>query len=351
MRGLRLALSGLAGFLVATFGAPVAQATPQFSNFSQPGYDGLGCSARSQSDWHAEIERYGDSRRDSSILTGLGRALVCVGDYPAAIKALSDAVDADPTNEIAVEWRGLCYLFAGSWDNAIADFDRALALQSSGRGIVVLHIDRAIAQRAKGDLAAALADYTQALAMDPDNAAAFNDRGVLYKKVHDPAHALADFNKAIDLNWREIAPFINRGAIYIAMGDLDHALADYEQAISLDASSPDGFSGRCAVRVLKGADLDKALADCNTALTLSPHDSSALSNRAIVYIRVSRYSDAIADAEGALRVEPDNVWALVAHGIALIRTGRADAGQRDLDAARKIDAAEVDSLSSHGIRA
>jgi serine/threonine-protein kinase len=49
--------------------------------------------------------------------------------------------------------------------------------------------------------------------------------------------ALADFNQAIQLNPNDAKSYTNRGLVYQAQGDYDKDLADDEQALLLDAKS------------------------------------------------------------------------------------------------------------------
>src|SRR5271170_6283914 len=49
---------------------------------------------------------------------------------------------------------------------------------------------------AKGDLDGALADYNHAIELDPKNAVAYDDRGLLKQNKGDNDGALADYNKA-----------------------------------------------------------------------------------------------------------------------------------------------------------
>jgi tetratricopeptide (TPR) repeat protein len=50
-----------------------------------------------------------------------------------------------------------------------------------------------------GRLGKALADYTQAIALDPKEAFAYYNRGLLYQKRGERDAAIADFQKARDL--------------------------------------------------------------------------------------------------------------------------------------------------------
>ena len=70
------------------------------------------------------------------------------------------------------------------------------ALLNSGRyqagNLAILHHDRGMASRAKGDLAAALGDFSEAIKLNPDYARSFSDRGAVRFAQHDLDGAIAD---------------------------------------------------------------------------------------------------------------------------------------------------------------
>ena len=61
------------------------------------------------------------------------------------------------------------------------------------------YIDQGNARADQGDLAGAIADYTQALTFDPQYANAYYNRGGAHATEGDKAGAVADFRKAADL--------------------------------------------------------------------------------------------------------------------------------------------------------
>src|SRR5262249_26068668 len=97
----------------------------------------------------------------------------------------------------------------------------------------VEHTDRGDAYYAKGDYERAIADYTQAVALDPNYFAAYFNRASSYAAAGDLDQAIAGYTEAIRLSPLDVSPVINRGMIYKRKGEYDLAIADYNKAKKL----------------------------------------------------------------------------------------------------------------------
>jgi lipoprotein NlpI len=131
---------------------------------------------------------------------------------------------------------GVSHLQQGEYDQAIRDFDRALALQP---GLVVAWRNRGQAHKAKGDYERALADYEQAIVFAPSDARLYNERGTAYAGMSDFPNAMADFNRAIALKPDQEAAIKNRGRINFVLGNFAQAAADLQRGLSLDSADAD----------------------------------------------------------------------------------------------------------------
>lgn len=164
------------------------------------------------------------------------------------------------------------------------------------------YYNRAVRHHEDGDLTRALADYNQALSLNPKYGDAYNNRGSIYKDKGDLDRALADFNQALNLNPKDAIPYCNRGNVYIDKGDLDRALADINQALSLNPKYANAYNLRGNVYKDKG-DLDRALADINQALSLNPRSGHAYDSRGSVYYDKGDLDRALADFNQALSLD------------------------------------------------
>jgi tetratricopeptide (TPR) repeat protein len=169
-----------------------------------------------------------------------------------------------------------------------------------GLNLAVSYSNRGIAYFNQGEFDRAIADYNQALTLNPKSAAAYNNRGNAYNTKHDYDRAIADYSEAIILDPKYAAPHNGRGNVYNDQHEFDRAIADYNDAITLDPKNALAFNGRGLAYAHKG-ELDPAIADYNQALTLEPKYLQAVYNRALAY-----KGKAIADFREIIAREPNN---------------------------------------------
>src|SRR5262247_2023572 len=106
--------------------------------------------------------------------------------------------------------------------------------QRSQKELASYFNSRGLAYRTKGDFDRAIADFDEAIRLEPKNALLFNARGVAYSAKRDYGRAMADFDEAIRLEPKGAAAFLNnRGLARHSMNDYDGAIADFDEVIRL----------------------------------------------------------------------------------------------------------------------
>ena len=167
----------------------------------------------------------------------------------------------------AYESRCAAYNDGKASDYAIADCTQAILREPTARG----HSNRGNAYYVKGDNDKAIADYSEAIRLNPKDAAVFSHRGSAYlaKGQHD--RAIADYSQAIQLDPKDATAFNNRGNAYYANGEHERAIADYNQVIQIDPKNARSYLNRGLANLYLGASA-KAQADLNQASALDPND-------------------------------------------------------------------------------
>jgi len=137
----------------------------------------------------------------------------------------------------AYEGRGRIALRHGDFRRAIADFDEAIHLNPNRAS---LYRDRALARRQNGDLALAIEDYDEAIAHDPKLAAPYHQRGLALAATGDLDRAILSYNTAVRLDPTDAQARLDRGLAFLARGQAADARADFEAALALPSGKDAG---------------------------------------------------------------------------------------------------------------
>ena len=227
---------------------------------------------------------------------------------------------------IAYYSRGLAYYDKGDDDRAIAEFNEAIRLDPK---FAYAYSSRGLAYDHKGDLGHADPDYNEAIRLDPKYAQAYFNRGNAYYQKGDDDRAIADYSEAIRLDPKYAYAYNNRGTAYDRQGDDDRAIADYNDAIRLDPKFAQAYSSRGLTYYQKG-DLDHAIADYGEAIRLDPKYAYAYNNRGNAYYHKHDENRAISDYNEAIRLDPKYAQAYFNRGVANLYAGSLPKALADL---------------------
>ena len=217
----------------------------------------------------------------------------------------SYVISKEPEVSFAYYGRGLAYYEMGRTDQALEDYNKAIALDP--------YYSKAYATRGfvfdkLGHLEKAMADYDKAISLSPEEAQAYNNRGVIFEKMERYDKAIEDYDKVIELDPGKAQSYNNRGVVFEKMGRYDKAVEDYDRAISLNPSNADVYFNRGNAHDEMGR-YDKAIADYDKAISLNPRDSQAYNNRGSLFEKIGQLDKAIADYDKALALNPSNAEA------------------------------------------
>jgi tetratricopeptide (TPR) repeat protein len=90
----------------------------------------------------------------------------------------------------------------------------------------------------------ALNAYDKAIELNPDNASAYNNRGLAYDHLDKNDLAIADYKKAIELNPKYGDAFNNLGKTFSKLEDYKRAILYYDRAIELNRKDADAYYNR-----------------------------------------------------------------------------------------------------------
>lgn len=200
----------------------------------------------------------------------------------------------------------------------------------TGADIIWALFNRALAYEAKRD-AQAITDLNEAIKRDPRHAKLFYERGRFYSGiVDDVASALRDFDQALALDPNYADARVYRAGIRRRTGDYDGAIEDFTAALAVGDDARIHVARAGAYRA-KG-DYAHAIADYDEALTLAPGRIAFIDSRGQLSFSMAHYAAAAADFTSVLDFDTGSAAAALWLYLARARGGDEAAAKADLAA-------------------
>ena len=198
------------------------------------------------------------------------------------------------------------------------------------------YIERGISREASSQLEMALADFSNAVELDPSNPLTWKLRGAVYYRLEHYQKAISDLTKAIELDPSRPEPYLYRGNAYGEMDMFSNAIADFNRA--REAENGDYFENlkQTHKAILEGA-FQEALARATSAIDERPNDSIAHTYRGIALHGISRFGQAVDAFNIANTIDPDNPAIMFDRGLSNLAQSRPSDAVSDFSSALSLD--------------
>lgn len=195
-----------------------------------------------------------------------GCNLLQQNQFSEAADFLQGAIERDSTFQAAYKLAIAARILAGEMEKAwpihqvyASKFDLN-STDLSMSGLIRQHL---------GQTEEAKADHDAAVAMDPQNSIARNNRGLLYLWQQLYSEALADFDIAISLDAEDAVAYCNRANVNILLDKPEAALPDIEYALEVRPGYAEAWR-TLGLYYEKSGDREKALEGYQKAKALHP---------------------------------------------------------------------------------
>lgn len=268
------------------------------------------------------------------------RAFQAIGDTTKALADFSTIIDKQKDDPDGYVTRGNYYLDLRQYDEAIADFDRASAIDPSNEWAIG---NRAMARVWKNDHAAATSDLDAAARINPANPVILRARGLMAQQKGDAAAAIKAYTDALKAEPESSFALGHRAEANFMAGQLDAALGDATEALKLEPSWTDLYLLRANIHRRRG-DLKATALEADRAISANSQDAHAYVVAANIYSASSREADAMRAFDRAIAIKPEAYTYLNRS----LRRPKTDlTGRRaDIDAALKLDPKNIETLSA-----
>jgi tetratricopeptide (TPR) repeat protein len=274
-------------------------------------------------------------------------AAVVVGDRYMSLQLWHDAVDAYTrayqlcrTDEAVrrtrtVEEASSSGAFDTSPKKIVVEESTQFAL-GAGRPAATL-LRRAKAWEALKDTRKALADFDEAVKLQPDAAKVIAGRGSLEMRMGMDKEALDDLTRAVRMAPRDAEILVARASFYSRKEKVQLALQDYDAAIEADPAAGEAYNGRGALRANAFGDLDKALLDVLKAVDLSPRDPGFRFNLGMLRLKNRMYLKSIEAFDASLDLKGPAARILERRAEAKFQLGDHVGAKLDIESALEKD--------------
>ncbi|MFK7922091.1 MAG: tetratricopeptide repeat protein [Bacteroidia bacterium] len=170
--------------------------------------------------------------KDSSHLTFFhkGLTLIKLGRPEDAKLAFEKAYQENPFHPQTLGYVGFYQLQVGDTKAAIANFNQALAIDSS---LLMIRLNRGTAYYKLGKLEKAIEDMEQVIAVEPFHPVCLSNLGLALCQVNRLEEGLAYLDQALSMAPNLAEAWYNRGLARYARGELQDAMDDFRKAKSL----------------------------------------------------------------------------------------------------------------------
>ena len=258
------------------------------------------------------------SPQDMDALDGRGRAYAGKQDYDRAIADFDAEIKLDPGNADALGARADSLYRKADFAGAIAGYSALMKLLPN----YAAYINRGNAYLVRKEFDRAIADYCEALEHGPTEDIFFRfgpmkdvlaSRAYAYANTRDPGRAIADYTELLKIDGNNADAFNGRCWERALSGQFQDALSDCDQSLRLRAGDANTLDSRGFVHLMLGQ-LDEAVADYDAALTAEPNLAAALYGRGLARTRKGDEAGGAADAAAATALDPAIAEKFAAYG-------------------------------------
>lgn len=204
--------------------------------------------------------------------------------------------------------------------------------------------------RSNGEFNKALQDYSQAVAIDPQNPELYNSRGKTYfdmamsgkyesQSKELVQKALKDYTEALKIP--SVKPkskaeiLINRGAAFGSQQNYQQSIQDITDGLKIDPANENGYFNRSIAYYTVGQ-LDNALSDYDQYLKYQPNNANVWYESGMILRAKGKNPEAIDRLSRAVRLDPGMGIAYVERARAYVQAGDKASARQDYQRAQQL---------------
>ncbi len=193
----------------------------------------------------------------------------------------------------------------------------------------------------------AIESFTQAIKLNPDYSAAYNQRGDAFYRLEKYEKAQSDSSEAIRLNPKDANAYYDRGFTLYTLNNYNGAIADFSQAITIDSTNADAYYARGLARS-QIKEKQAAIEDFNQAIAINSDYAAAYLERAKIFRKQGKKLEAIKDFDEAIALKPENPEYYYERGLVNFQLNQKQSARKDFTKAIELDSKYIQAYLMRG---
>jgi tetratricopeptide (TPR) repeat protein len=272
-----------------------------------------------------------------AVLEGLSK-------YPEALEAITRAIAIAP-HSIYFTNRGTTYYYLKEYSKAIADYNNAIDLNPR---LASAYSNRRATYSKLKEFDKAISDHNKAIQLSPEDNFVYRLRGDTYLEIGELEKAITDYTKAIQFKSDDDVSYYNRGNTYFTSKQYEKAIADYNKAIQVNPKLAEAYYNRGNTYITL-QQYEKAISDYTKAIQINPKLAEAYGNRGGAYSFLKQYQNAITSLSQAIQLNPNEAKFFNNRGTALSEIGEVEKANLDWDRAIQINPQYASPYINRGV--
>ena len=191
---------------------------------------------------------------------------------------------------------------------------------------------RALQHQQNNELDEAIADYTEAIQLEPENVEYLSARAELHGEMRNHDKAAEDAAKILEADPTNLRARLVRAKIFEFSGDLDKALTEFNTAVEQNPTSGQALFQR-QLHFERRGEHEKALADGDRMIQLEPDNGAGYLSRTLSHAIAGESDQATNYANALIQAHPENPLAYASRAAARGQNGDYKGAKEDLEAA------------------
>ena len=246
-------------------------------------------------------------------------------NWPVAQENCHFMLEKDPQHFEATQLLGLVAIHTDCHRQAIDYLSKANTLNPNNiPTLLQLGLALCLNKQFQGGIAI----FDQVIAIDPQCATAYCDRGNAFKSIQDYPSAIHNYHIALDIDPQNAVVHYNKGLTHFELNEFDLAIQCYQRAISIDKNYQSAYINQ-GISYRKMRQYEEAIHCYNQALKINPDNAHAYFNMAVTLRDINQFDAAISSYDIAIHFHPQFTEAYLNRGVLLQDLRKFEAAMAD----------------------